>query len=397
MEIIEDYLRKDLGINERLSFEEIRVAYAERAFNKIKNDWQSPAYLSSMANQAGRREGSVIGNINDYTRDQHDLAQDYEKKFVKEYMPRVSLLPLESYVTSSGMAALTTAIIALHRLHGTNVTVMLGEHSYFQNQEIIRKSFSRVVVFDENDNEEWMRMIKHEKPRVIFVDTLCNEPNLTRSPVGEIAKYLRENTDQKAYLVIDNTMLSIQFDWRNVLKYRSRKLCVIGWESLNKYYQFGMDRTTGGILWGSGSISVRINQARRHGGTIMSDMAVAMLPTPNKKIMKVYLERIKQNREILQKMIGVGAKGNGGQVVVNFTQKMSYSRIQKIIQSIIKTAKKERVQISAGSSFGFPTTRVYLTARQTEFTKMFLRICVGLEEIEEFDKVAKIIARRVVS
>ena len=46
----------------------------------------------------------------------------------------------------------------------------------------------------------------------------------------------------------------------------------------------------------------------------------------------------------------------------------------------------------AGTSFGMPNTRVYLTARQTGFAKMFLRISVGTEETETIERLAQVIA-----
>jgi len=392
MKIIEDYLKKDLGKPNLASWEEIRESYLDRAARLVRRDYQSPSYLASLRPQAGRRVGKIIGNINDYTRDQHDLALQYEKKFVKEYLPRVSLLPIEPYVTSSGMAALSTVIMTLHRLHGADQVVLLGKHSYFQNQEIIMSSFAKVVMFDETSESEWETLILKEKPRAIFVDSLCNEPSMTMPPVAGIAKYLSKQAKEKTYLVIDNSLQATQFDWRPTLKWRNRKLEVIGWESLNKYYQFGLDRVTGGIVWaGNIVLSVKILQARRHAGTIMSDIAVAMLPTPNKKVMQKYLERIWQNRERLLEKVGERGVGAGAQVVIKFAKKYNYEQIQKIIKRIIVKAKKDNVQIVAGTSFGFPSTRIYLTARQTEYTQMFLRISVGTEEKEEFEKVSRAI------
>ncbi|MEI8232412.1 MAG: aminotransferase class I/II-fold pyridoxal phosphate-dependent enzyme [bacterium] len=392
MKIIEDYLKKDLGKPNLANWEEIRESYLDRAARLVRRDYQSPSYLASLRPQAGRREGKIIGNINDYTRDQHDLAFEYEKKFVKEYLPRVSLLPIEAYVTSSGMAALATVIMTLRRLHGTDQVVLLGKHSYFQNQEIIMSSFAKVVVFDETDESEWGKLILEEKPRAIFVDSLCNESNMTMPPVAGIAKYLSQHAKEKTYLVIDNSLQATQFDWRSTLKWRNRKLEIVGWESLNKYYQFGLDRTTGGIVWaGNIMLSVKMLQARRHAGTIMSDIAVAMLPTPNKKAMQKYLERIWQNRERLLEKVGERGVGAGAQVVIKFAKKYNYEQIQKIIKRIIVKAKKDNVQIVAGTSFGFPSTRIYLTARQTEYAQMFLRVSVGTEEKEEFEKISRAI------
>lgn len=396
MKIVEDYLKKDLGKPSLNSWDEIRRGYLARAANIVKDDWQSPSYLTSMATQAGRREGEIIGNITDYTRDQHDLSLGYEKKYAKEYLPRIGILPIEPYVTSSGMAALTTIIVMLHRMIGVEVTVLVGKHSYFQNLEILTKSFAKVILFDENDESEWKELIEREKPSAVFVDSLCNESSLTKPPVPQIAEQMSKVLKAQSYLVIDNSMMATKFEFKSVLRYRSSRLGIIGFESLNKYHQFGLDRVTGGIVWGNSiRLSVMLNQARRHAGTIIPDISVAMLPAPNRKIMRMYLNRIWENREILQNALGERVIGQGAQVVIKFEKKMSYEKIQKIIKKIIAMAKKEKVQIVAGTSFGMPNTRVYLTARQSEYTEMFLRVSAGTEEREQIEKIADIIKQVV--
>jgi len=396
MKIVVDYLKKDLGKPNLTSWDELRRGYLERAANIVKDDWQSPSYLTSLTSQAGRREGRIIGNISDYTRDQHDLSLAYEKKYAKEYLPRIGILPIEPYVTSSGMAALTTILVMFHRAIGVDVTVLAGKHSYFQNLEILTKSFAKVILFDENDESEWKELIEREKPKVVFVDSLCNESSLTKPPVTQIAEQMSKVLKTQSYLVVDNSMMATKFEFKSALKYRSSRLGIIGFESLNKYHQFGLDRVTGGIVWGNSiRLSVMLNQARRHAGTIMPDISALMLPTPNIKIMRLYLDRIWENREILQKIIGERCIGQAAQVVIKFENKISYEKIQKIIKKIIARAKKEKVQIVAGTSFGMPNTRIYLTARQSEFTEMFLRVSVGTEEIDQIEKIADIIKQVV--
>lgn len=400
MKIIEDYLKKDLGRRDLHNWDEIRSAYMERAATQLKNDWQSPSYMHSLRSEAGRREGRIIGNINDYTRDQHDLSLNYEKKFASEYLPKMLLFPLEAYVTNSGMAALTTIITMLHMAHGTENTILVGKHSYFQNQELLVRSFAKVILFDENDKSVWQELIVKEQPLAVFVDTLCNESELTVPPVVEIAQKLRKLLGGKGYIVVDNSMLSIGYPWKELLKYKSRNLTIIGWESLNKYYQFGLDRTIGGVVWAS-SIKARVglSVARRHAGTIMSDIAVAMLPTPNRKVMRAYLNKIEKNKEIMKGTLGGrGISANtqyefsGAQIVVKLSRNLSYEAIQRLIKRIIGKARKEQVQLTSGTSFGMPNSRIYLTARKTEFAQMFLRISVGTEEDGDILRLAKVIA-----
>lgn len=407
MKLLMDYLKKDLGQPGHSRWSEIRRAYLERAAVIVADDYQSPSYLSSLESQAGRREGKIVGNINDYTRDQHDLSMEYEKKFAKEYLPTQMLLPTEAYVTSSGMAALTTVVAMLQRLHGTGQTIMVGKHSYFQNLEVLQNSFGKVVLFDENDTTTWKMMIKQRQPRAVFVDSMCNVSELTTPDVLSIGEWMRKEVQQVSYLVVDNSMIGAALPFNKILKLQNRKLRVVVWESLNKYYQFGLDRTTGGVLWGSRSLSAAMFRSRINAGTIMPDWAVAMLPTPNASVMRVYQEKIEENASLMQQQLEelvvtrrVGAVRravtkygfNGAQVVIEFVKKPSYEQIQKMIKKMILKARREKLELVAGSSFGMPITRVYLTARQTVYAQMFLRISVGTEEVGDIEKLSKVIA-----
>lgn len=407
MKEVVDYLKKDLGRVDINSWAEIRRAYLERAAALVVGDYQSPSYLSSMASQAGRREGQIIGNINDYTRDQHDLSQAYEKKFAKEYLPTQMLLPIEPYLVSSGMAALTTIITMLHRLHGTKHTIMVGKHSYFQNLEVLSGSFERVIVFDESDVLKWQQTYIAEKPLAVFVDSLCNESELHSPDVLTMSELMKKISETKCYLVVDNSMLGAAFPFNNLLKSQSKNLNIVVWESMNKYYQYGLDRVTGGVLWGCRRLSAQMFRARINAGTIMPDWAVAMLPTPNAKVMRQYQKKIEENASLMQqnlrefvnsKRVAIIRRAitkyefNGAQIVVEFVKKPSYEQIQKMIRKMIVRARREGVELVAGSSFGMPNTRVYLTARQTEFTQMFLRISVGTEDQEIIERLAGVIA-----
>jgi cystathionine beta-lyase/cystathionine gamma-synthase len=407
MKVIEDYLKKDLRQPNLASWEEIRSAYLARAAKLVICDYQSPSYLTSQEALAGRREGAIMGNINDYTRDQHDLSRAYEKKFASEYLPKQLLVPLEPYVTSSGMAALSTVIAMLHRKHGVSQTIMVGKHSYFQNLEALSNSFVNVIIFDEIDELEWQRTIKKEQPLAVFVDSMCNEGELTAPPIFRIAAWMKNNVKKESYLVLDNSMVATAFPFRKLLGYKSLKLNIVVWESLNKYYQFGMDRTTGGIVWGNFKLSMKMLHARFHAGTILSDIQTAMLPTPNYRVMKQYLERIENNALLMQGLLAemVSKKRvkeviraqteygfNGAQIVIEFVKNPAYEQIQKMIKKMIIKARREGIQLAAGTSFGMPNTRVYLTARQTGFAKMFLRISVGTEETETIERLAEVIA-----
>jgi cystathionine beta-lyase/cystathionine gamma-synthase len=351
-----------------------------------------------MRSEAGRRESRITANINDYTRDQHDLSARYELSFAREYLPIVGLIKPSVYITSSGMAALSTAIFALQRVYGSSITVMVGRHSYYQNIERIMGSFENVILFDETIQSEWEELILVKKPKAIFVDTMCNESNLTVPPIRLMSDYLKRSARDKTYLVIDNSMLATGYPWKDILKLNRGKLEIIGWESLNKYYQFGMDRVTGGVVWGTGKVGQQLFSARMHAGTIMSDFAVTMMPTPNRKIMKIYLERIERNRRLMKELLGQMAREaaspysfGGAQLVIDVPGQHGYGYYLSLTKKIVLRARKLGVQMSAGTSFGMPHSRIYLTARKTGYAQMFLRLSVGAEDEGEIKLVAEAI------
>ncbi len=393
-----NYLKKDLGRSDLSTWQAIRQAYMERATRLLQNDWQSPSYAHSLFSEAGRREGRIVANINDYTRDQYDLSQRYEAKFAREYLPHLGIVKPAAYITSSGMAALTTAIFALHRVYGSEITVLVGKHSYYQNIERIMGSFARVILFDENNNLEWQELINKQFPRAIFVDSLCNETNLSVPPIDQIAEYIKKVTKSKTYLVIDNSMLATGYPWSSMVKLLRGNLEIIGWESLNKYYQFGMDRVTGGVVWGTGKVGQALFAARMHAGTIMPDFAVTMLPKPNKRMLRLYLLQIESNRILMHSLLGGIARVastpysfGGAQLVLDVPGRHGYGYYLALTKKIVNRARKLGVQLAAGTSFGMPHSRIYLTARKTGYAQMFLRLSVGMESEDEIRQIARAI------
>lgn len=397
MEELLKYLRQDVGQPGLNSWEEIRLAYAKRALDLVGANWQSPSFVSSGQSQAGSREGKIYANINDYTRDHHNLAGLYEGRFARAYLPWHGLLGLSPYIFSSGMAALATVIAAIHRSYGAEFTVWMGEHSYYQNKELIKGQFSRVVEWNEMDEQDTTRRLMLEQPRVILVDTLCNESELSVPPILNLVQQLK-HSKREVVLVVDNSLLGIGFPWQKLVRQANSRVEIVGWESLNKYYQFGLDRTTGGVAWGTGRVGRELFQARMHAGTVMTEMSVAMLPTPNKRIMQKYLARIEQNRRRWQTILGRKvrtARGDyeflGAQLVVAGSEKWSYPRKLQWIRRVIAQAKRAKLTLVGGTSFGMPNTRLYVTKKDNRGTKAFLRISVGTEESGETTRQAELV------
>jgi cystathionine beta-lyase/cystathionine gamma-synthase len=192
-------------------------------------------------------------------------------------------------------------------------------------------------------------------------------------------------------------------------------------ESLNKYYQFGMDRVTGGILWSTGGTSTeKLIDYREHLGTIMPDVTSASLPTPNRKLLMRRLQRHERNASLLasaiQEWIDMHPKSQLSQIIfpglpnhpanklpmpfhgsyfmIEF--KKPYQTIpsyKRFVSSVIAEAKRSHVDIVSGTSFGLNRTRIYLTAVRNKPATPFVRVAVGVEHRIAIENIKQVCIR----
>jgi len=389
-------------------------------------DWQSPTFNHSLYSLAGRQSGMIKHTISDYKRDLHIDEQSYEKSFLSEYVDLFFKLPVHAYAVSNGMAAFITIINFLITEKKINGNILIGKSIYFQNKEIIKRFFSdKVIEVDESNYKEVINCINKYEPSVIIFDTICNSINLAMPNLSDIIGYLTKNIKKETWLIIDNTTLPIFFQPLKLVKGKNKNLNLFILESLNKYHQFGMDRTTGGIILGYGKNAGKIYYSRQNSGTNISDLSVHMLPTPNKKLLSKRLMRLERNTknlaESLQSFIDENDSSkfkrinypslknyhsfswsqslqfHGSFFSIEFNSTKNPRTYKKFINHLIIIAKKNHVQISAGTSFGFNNTRVYLTSLRSEYGTPFIRISVGTENAYETEKIKEVFIKAISS
>lgn len=85
----------------------------------------------------------------------------------------------------------------------------------------------------------------------------------------------------------------------------------------------------------------------------------------------------------------------GSFFVIVFEEKYRKTRMyQRFLKLVIGEARKLGVDLVAGSSFGFSSTRVYLTAlHSTGTTEPFVRVSVGTETVWEVEKLVMALGR----
>jgi cystathionine beta-lyase/cystathionine gamma-synthase len=367
----------------------LRVEQALTAALNGAADWQSPSFLHSVAATAGRHEGLIRAHWNDYKRDRHLDADRYERRYVQAFVdgpPDVRAL-----LTSCGMAAFTTVLSFLQLEGKLDGPVLAGAGLYHESRLLLERALpSRLQLVDEADTDSLLRAVDELRPSALFLDSLSNTKWM---PVPELAPLLARLAGTQTYLVVDNTGLSVTCQ-PFALAHESVRLIVF--ESLLKYAQLGLDRANAGIIVARCDDARRLAHYREHLGTNVPDVAVHALPRPDRHVLERRLARLERNAFLLAEHLREGAGGlveavypQGGCLSIVFREPAAtLDRERALVEQAVAEAARRCVALLGGSSFGFDTTRIYLTAEGAEYGEPFVRIAAGTEHLLEVERVA---------
>lgn len=386
-------------------------------------NWQSPSFAHSVKSQAGTDEGTIEATINDYKRDQHNRAIQYERSFKKQYIDGLITFPVNVYATSSGMAAFGTILSYLIFEKKLKGTILVGASTYFECKALLHALPSITVIeVDDTDTSTILKQIDRYQPSVIFFDSLANMPSISVPHLEEIVAHMVLHCKKQTILVIDNTCRSIYFQPVPKLLGKFSKISLIVFESLNKYHQFGMDKVTGGIIWCLGGDTGKISNYRVHTGTNIPDAIAASLPTPNRHLLSRKLQRHGRNASYIANKLNKFVQEHstshitsviypqlpshpsyqwtktfpfsGSFISLQFEKKyQTVSSYKRYIRLVLTLAKKKNIQMVSGTSFGFHTTRIYLTALRSSPTTPFVRISIGTEHFSAIESIAEILTQ----
>lgn len=389
-------------------FETIRSLTHALGATITASDWQSPSYDASGYQQAGRQTGRIHATKNDYKRDQHEDAFTYEQAFCKEYIDSPLKYQMHVHATHSGMAAFTTILGFLIGQKHIRDSVLVGTNVYFEVKQLLQSLLKeKYHEVDETNLHAVQEAIQKWQPDTIFLDTIGNTPTMAVPDIKNILKTIQKTSQKEVYVVIDNTTTSIFVQPFSSFFPKISRIHTIVFESLNKFHQFGMDGVFGGIIYSRGGDSVYLFDYRRNMGTNISDMAVMSLPTPNRKLLKIRMKRIERNALYLSDTLSEMCRSKNTPVdsviypglkthpnhknISGFagpfltfafkTNRQSIQFLHKTATRFLTQAKKEKIPLVAGTSFGLQTTRIYQTATNTKMTTPFLRISPGSENL----------------
>jgi cystathionine beta-lyase/cystathionine gamma-synthase len=377
-------------------------------------DWQSPSFLHSLAPAAGRQAGRIRPHWNDYKRDRHLDADAYERRYVEAMVD--GPVELRALLTSCGMAAFTTILSFLLLERKLEGPVLAGSGVYHESRLLLERALpGRIRFVEERDTPSLLRAIDELRPSAVFLDSLSNT---TWMPVPELEPVIRRLRGTDTYLVVDNTGLSVACQ---PFATAGGPLRLLVFESLLKYAQLGLDRANAGVILARPDDAELLSGYREHLGTNVADVAVHALPPPDRRVLEGRLARLQRNALYLATRLAEESPASvtvvypglrphpcartaarlrfrGGCLAIVFrTPGRGLERERALVEAAVAEAAARGVDLLAGSSFGFDTTRIYLTAARAEHGEPFVRVSAGTEHRLALEPLAEALAAALAS
>jgi cystathionine beta-lyase/cystathionine gamma-synthase len=227
-----------------------------------------------------------------------------------------------------------------------------------------------------------------------------------------VAAVLAELHDRDVVVVLDNTGLSASFQPFGLLHGAERPRLIV-FESLLKYPQLGLDRAGAGVILARAADAEPLERDREHLGTNIGDAAVQSLPPPSRRVLERRLARLGRNARLLAERLAAAAEGDSSVRVVHpalpghpshsVARHLAFQgacvsiastpdRERRFVAASFAEARRRGVPLIGGSSFGFDTTRLYLTAARTHHGESFVRVAAGTEDRLAVEELAGVLA-----
>ncbi len=381
-------------------------------------DWQTIAYDSSVKPNFFLKQEVGYKGIIGYKRVHYPKLNELENWFLKEFIESPIKDNLCCFFTSSGMGAYTLIENFLTKdCLSLGDKILFANRSYFETRDQINKLKGFIIKpLLSIEAENIFQEIIYEKPKVVFLEPINNEEKIIVIDIHKIIKkLLNYNFENDFYIVVDTSMTSggesvfLNFDNK-----KNKKVHLIAWESLLKYRQFGMDRFNAGLVIAEKIFQRKLFVQRERTGTILPDIQTMMFPKLGKKLYENRMKLIQRNASIftseisnfltknnLNNFLSINYPGYqknkgyliakkykyiGGVVTFEFKdeKKKNIQYFLTIINYIISQAKKHKIQINHGTSFGFYRTRITIAATGGGiYTNPFIRFSIGEESIKD--------------
>jgi cystathionine beta-lyase/cystathionine gamma-synthase len=194
---------------------------------------------------------------------------------------------------------------------------------------------------------------------------------------------------------------------------------LIVFESLLKYAQLGLDRANAGVIIARREDAETLSGYREHLGTNVADVAVHALPAPHRAVLERRLTRLGRNALVLathlhdraDRAVKIAYPGLASHTCARTASRRAFRgsclsivfdhadpelrREHALVEAAVAEAAARGVALIGGSSFGFNTSRIYLTAARAECGDPFVRVAAGTEHPVALEMLADALAAAV--
>jgi cystathionine beta-lyase/cystathionine gamma-synthase len=302
-------------------------------------------------------------------------------------------------LTACGMAAFTTILgwlVGEGKLPGP---LLAGRGLYHESRLLLERTLrGRVAFVDEADTAALVRAIGESRPSAVFLDSLSNTRFM---PVPDLPAVIDALRGTDTYLVLDNTCLSVGCQ---PFALAGGAVRLVMFESLLKYGQLGLDRAGAGVIVSPADDAESLDDYREHLGTNIPDMSVHALPPPDRRVLERRLARLQRNalwlaaglEERAPPGVEIVYPGRGACLSVLLKEPdPGLGRERRLVGEAVAEAARRGIALHAGSSFGFDTTRIYLTAARADAGTPFVRVAAGTEHRLELDALTHVLASAI--
>jgi cystathionine beta-lyase/cystathionine gamma-synthase len=215
--------------------------------------------------------------------------------------------------------------------------------------------------------------------------------------LATIAKRLTDDV----YVVIDGTMLSGQISLSKLANI-SPHIKILYYDSCSKYLQLGLDIAMAGLVIVPIELQSIFDRLRRNTGTILYDASANIFPIYDRFVHQMRMGRFSRNAQLVGNLIESDnelsgkvipyfpllsshqdyevarkCESVGGLITFSFVDPYLNQRdsLNSFIEIALTVAKKHRVSLTKGVSFGFSIPRI--SAAMAENSPPFLRLSAG--------------------
>ncbi len=307
---------------------------------------------------------------------EHGKRRKLEKLFAKSYGSESALL------LNSGMSAVAVVFGMMKLKKGDKI--MIGKRNYFEISKFIKdwvEPFGvNILKVDVTNFQDVKRALK-TKPKLVFVETVTNEPSLATPEKFELWPSLSPTS----LFVIDNSIQSFNVRWFK--KIRSPKNLIV-LESATKYLT---QECVAGLLYGGKALIDRARDFARDTGQQLQERAFNFI-SPNEanhidKKLRLHARNVKHFVSILKNGLkDVDIKTVNALVFIKF-KGCGPKTYRKIVD---RWHKRSLVDIRAGFGWNATGVRVYESTKLNQSdAPNYIRISIGTESLNRIRVLAK--------